>query len=192
MAARDSWLVGRPELDEFAQRSADLGVRVGAVAASDDGAVWIADVVGELGIDAGLIAAELGAAAPDLIARLGSAGLALDVPASAATARDALLGLSLAHLAVAETGSLLLAERTLEDRAVGMLPRSQVIVCPSDRLVASLTESAAALRAVASRPGAGMATLVTGPSRTADIERVLTVGVQGPGRVSVLFVDDLT
>jgi L-lactate dehydrogenase complex protein LldG len=33
--------------------------------------------------------------------------------------------------------------------------------------------------------------LVTGPSRTADIERVLTVGVQGPGKVMTLFVDDL-
>ena len=29
------------------------------------------------------------------------------------------------------------------------------------------------------------------PSRTADIERVLTVGVQGPGKVMTLFVDDL-
>ncbi|MDQ3045411.1 MAG: lactate utilization protein, partial [Chloroflexota bacterium] len=33
-------------------------------------------------------------------------------------------------------------------------------------------------------------TLVTGPSRTADIERVLTVGVQGPGRVIACFVGD--
>ena len=36
-------------------------------------------------------------------------------------------------------------------------------------------------------PGRNMVTLVTGPSRTADIERVLTVGVQGPGRVMILF-----
>ena len=42
-------------------------------------------------------------------------------------------------------------------------------------------------------PGNGrwFSTLVTGPSRTADIERVLTVGVQGPGKVMTLFVDDL-
>jgi L-lactate dehydrogenase complex protein LldG len=33
--------------------------------------------------------------------------------------------------------------------------------------------------------------LITGPSRTADIERVLTIGVHGPKRLVVLFVDDL-
>jgi len=33
--------------------------------------------------------------------------------------------------------------------------------------------------------------LITGPSRTADIERVLTIGVHGPGRLVVLLVDGL-
>jgi L-lactate dehydrogenase complex protein LldG len=47
------------------------------------------------------------------------------------------------------------------------------------------------LRQVALTPGGAFATLLTGPSRTADIERVLTVGVQGPGKVMTLFVDDL-
>jgi L-lactate dehydrogenase complex protein LldG len=93
-------------------------------------------------------------------------------------------------LAVAETGSLLVAETTLADRAVGMLAAAQVIMCPTDALVPSLDEAAPLLRAIAARPG-GYATLITGPSRTADIERVLTIGVQGPAKVFALFVDEL-
>ena len=105
--------------------------------------------------------------------------------------RDAPVGLSLAHLAVAETGSALLAEPSLEDRSVGMLTLAQAIVCPTSALAPTLDEAVPLLREIALRPGGSFSTLVTGPSRTADIERVLTVGVQGPGVVMVLFVDEL-
>ena len=77
------------------------------------------------------------------------------------------------------------------DRAIGMLTAIQVIICPTGALVPALDDAAPVLRQLALRPGGAYATLVTGPSRTADIERVLTVGVQGPGRVIVFFVDDL-
>lgn len=112
-------------------------------------------------------------------------------PESPEQLRDAALGISIALAGIAETGSALMAEATLADRAVGMLPRAQAIVIPSQTLLPSLDEAAPILRALALAPGRNMVTLVTGPSRTADIERVLTVGVQGPGRVMILFADDL-
>jgi L-lactate dehydrogenase complex protein LldG len=133
----------------------------------------------------------LQAAAPALIDALAASGLACDPPSEPETALDAPLGLSLARLAVAETGSVLLAEETLSDRAIGMLSSVHLIICPTPSLVPSLSDAADVLRTVAARPGGGYATLVTGPSRTADIERVLTVGVQGPARLLVLFVDEL-
>jgi len=37
----------------------------------------------------------------------------------------------------------------------------------------------------------GYIALITGPSRTADIERVLTIGVHGPERLIIIFVDQL-
>jgi L-lactate dehydrogenase complex protein LldG len=124
----------------------------------------------------------------DAVAELGVAQVA---PESPAQMRDSALGLGIARAGIAETGSALMAEATLADRSIGMLPRAQAIVIPTRSLLPSLDEAAPILREFALAPGRNMVTLVTGPSRTADIERVLTVGVQGPGRVMILFADDL-
>jgi L-lactate dehydrogenase complex protein LldG len=128
-------------------------------------------------------------AMPALAEAFEASGIEVEVPTGPDEARDAPLGASLGRMAVAETGSILLAEPTLGDRSIGLLCLAQIIVVPTDALVALLDDAAPALRDLALHSGGGMATLVTGPSRTADIERVLTVGVQGPGRVCVLFVD---
>lgn len=153
-------------------------------------------VIASIAVDAAgaglVVAAEVSESAPTLMASLDETGVRWRIPTDATDARDAPLGLSLARLAVAETGSMLLAEPTLADRAVGMLTLTHVVLCPTAALVPALADAADALRAVAAQRGGGYATLVTGPSRTADIERVLTVGVQGPGRLIVLFVDELT
>ena len=124
----------------------------------------------------------------DALAALGVTQVA---PESPAQMRDSALGLGIARAGIAETGSALMAEPTLADRSIGMLPRAQAIVVPTRALLPSLDEAAPILRALALAPGRNMVTLVTGPSRTADIERVLTVGVQGPGRIMILFADDL-
>jgi L-lactate dehydrogenase complex protein LldG len=95
------------------------------------------------------------------------------------------------HLAIAETGSVLLSEPSLEDRSVSMLTLAHATICPTAALVASLDDAAPVIRQRSLAQGGGFMTLVTGPSRTADIERVLTVGVQGPGKIMTIFVDDL-
>lgn len=138
-----------------------------------------------------IIAEELRERYPAFCEDLDELGVARVVPESPEQMRDSALGVSIALAGIAETGSALMAEPTLADRSVGMLPRAQAIVIPTRALLPSLDEAAPILRALALAPGRNMVTLVTGPSRTADIERVLTVGVQGPGRVMILFADDL-
>lgn len=97
-------------------------------------------------------------------------------------------GVSRALMGVAETGSVLLAPRSRQERLVSLLPPLHVVVLEAASLHASLDDAAQALRA-ASAQGIPYLTLVTGPSRTADIERVLTVGAHGPGRLHVVVVD---
>ncbi len=178
-------------LDEFREKAQPLGVTVLRVASAADAGNAVAEWAQSMEVDSVIVASEVTRQVPGIEAVLTFAGLSVGLPESPAGTRDAPLGLSMARLAIAETGSVLLSEPTLEDRSVGMLTLAHVTICPTAALVASLDDAVPTIRELALARGAGFSTLITGPSRTADIERVLTVGVQGPGKVMTLFVDDL-
>lgn len=117
-------------------------------------------------------------------------GVALRVASSPASVADAPAGLSSAEMAVAETGSVLLADNVLASRVVSMLTLTHFVLVREQSLVPMLDEVGVYLQQLT---GAGpdqqhYVTLVTGPSRTADIERTLSIGVQGPGALCVIVV----
>jgi L-lactate dehydrogenase complex protein LldG len=175
-------------LEGFRLRAEPLGARVERAASPAAAVPFLAELAASWNATEAVVAEGV-AAASGLADALGAAGLALRAAGTPDETRDAPLGVSFGELALAETGSVLLAESSLADRAIGMLAAGHLMVVPTGALVPGLDEAAPALRAAALRPGGGYATLVTGPSRTADIERVLTVGVQGPARVAILFLD---
>lgn len=122
-----------------------------------------------------------------LASALESAGCTLCVPDGPAAVRDQPVGMTIARIAIRETGSVLLVEPDVADRSVSLMTNLLIVICPVSQLVPSLDEAAPILRDI-SRTGSSYATFVTGPSRTADIERQLTVGVQGPGAMHVIFL----
>lgn len=123
---------------------------------------------------------------------LSSKGIIIREAGSPASVADAPAGLSGAELAIAETGSVLLAENALEARVVSMLTLTHFVLVSEDRLVPMLDDAAVVLQKLA-RTGSEQRhymSFVTGPSRTADIERTLTIGVQGPKTLCVIIVAD--
>ncbi len=88
---------------------------------------------------------------------------------------------------VAETGSILLAHPP--GRAASLLPDTHAVLARPDQVVSGLEDALA--RGTAT--GAPALVLVTGPSRTADIEKTLVIGMHGPRRlILVLLEDDAT
>lgn len=85
---------------------------------------------------------------------------------------------------IAETGSLVCSSD--EGRAVqaSLLPARHVALLPTAKIFATLDDFFAG---VAANPPTNF-TLITGPSRTADIELTLAIGVHGPGQVDILVV----
>lgn len=108
-------------------------------------------------------------------------------------ARERLLaaevGLSTAQWGIAETGTLVLESAVENHRQASLLPPIHVALLPAQRLLGTLGEALAEVRGSAERPGSRTITLITGPSRTADIELTLVVGVHGPRELHVLVLD---
>lgn len=86
---------------------------------------------------------------------------------------------------VAETGSVVLASSPDEPRARSLLPDVHITILSIDRIVQSLADLMCAVRG--DLPSA--LAIVTGPSRSRDIEQKLATGVHGPGRVCVVLED---
>lgn len=158
--------------------------RVEAIA---DAVATISDIPGHGDDRVIWVSSRLRDAQPDLMTALNDAGFDLKVPDDPATVRDQPVGLTIARIGIAETGSLLLHEPEVADRSVSLMTNVLIVICPLDALVPSLDEAGEALREISTN-GSSYATFVTGPSRTADIERQLTIGVQGPAAMHVVFI----
>jgi L-lactate dehydrogenase complex protein LldG len=125
---------------------------------------------------------------PALAAAVG-ARVELFVPRDAEEAARATVGISIGEAMVAETGSVLVTEHDLPDRLVSMLSPTLVQVVPAASILRTLDEVGLYLSRVAAGGVSGYQALVTGPSRSADIERSLTIGVQGPAELHVVIFD---
>ena len=96
------------------------------------------------------------------------------------------VGITSANYALADTGTLVMLSGPEEPRLISLLPPSHIAVLPVDRILTGLDELFSVLPEAASMPSCMV--LITGPSRTADIEQILVRGVHGPGRIAVVLV----
>lgn len=95
------------------------------------------------------------------------------------------IGVTACDAAVAETGSLVLLSASGRERTVSLLPPTHLAIVRRGDIVATLADAFHRLRN-RMRESASC-TVITGPSRTADIELTLTLGIHGPGRIIVVI-----
>ncbi len=106
----------------------------------------------------------------------------------------AAVGISGANFAVAETGTIGIVTNEGNADLVTTLPPVHIALFGIDKLVADLDDAVAILRMLA-RSGTGQrmtsyVNWITGPSRSADIEQSLTIGVHGPREVHCVILDN--
>jgi L-lactate dehydrogenase complex protein LldG len=99
---------------------------------------------------------------------------------------SAACGITGADYALADTGTLVMLSSRQEARLISLLPPVYIALVARQRLLTGLDE----LLTVLPQPAAQTSSmvLITGPSRTADIEQILVRGVHGPGEIHVVVV----
>jgi L-lactate dehydrogenase complex protein LldG len=99
---------------------------------------------------------------------------------------DAEFGITSADYALADTGTLVLFSSQQEARMISLLPPVHIAIVPREKILTGLDELLAQEPLPAARSSSML--LITGPSRTADIEQILVRGVHGPGEIHVIVV----
>lgn len=120
-----------------------------------------------------------------------STGTELLIDAAPADLFDCDVGISTAQWGIAETGTLVLESKLERHRFVSLIPRVHVALLRADRVCGTLGEALRRTREGAAEgevPSAAI-TLVTGPSRTSDIELTLAIGVHGPQELHVVVME---
>jgi L-lactate dehydrogenase complex protein LldG len=118
------------------------------------------------------------------------AGIAVEARAPKRDEADGadLVGITGCYCALAETGTLVLLSSAETIASTHLLPETHVAIVPASRIVAGMEDAFALMRA--ERAGDAMMpraiNMVSGPSRTGDIEQTIVLGAHGPYRVHII------
>ena len=114
----------------------------------------------------------------------------LEVEEGIAEAADA-TSVTGAFAGIAETGTLMMASGPDAPVTLNFLPENHLVVLRASQVVGTYEEAWQRLRAARGRGVMPRAVnMITGPSRTGDIEQTILLGAHGPRRLHVLLVDD--
>lgn len=96
------------------------------------------------------------------------------------------VGITKAQAGIAETGTLLLDSSVERNRLVSLVPPVHIAILDAANIYSTLGETLAALQSGGKELSPAL-TFITGPSRTADIELTLAIGVHGPKELYVII-----
>jgi len=133
----------------------------------------------------------------DLAAAFAARGFSTFVPGESAHEKlvarlaNCGVGVTAADYAIAETGTIVLSSDELNALLVSLLPAVHIAVLRSSQILGTLDEVISKLRQqrIGGVDPSRSVTFITGPSRTSDVELVLSIGVHGPKELRVIILD---
>jgi L-lactate dehydrogenase complex protein LldG len=104
--------------------------------------------------------------------------------------KNAEAGLTTCEALIARTGSILVSSTSGSGRRLSVYPEKHLVVAYARQLHADIKDGLAFVREKYQPQFPSMLSLVSGPSRTADIEKTLVMGAHGPKEFILFLIDD--
>ena len=101
------------------------------------------------------------------------------------------IGVTLCESLVARTGTVMVSSRQEAGRRLGAYSNIHVVVAYTSQLVLNVKDALKVIKTKYGNNFPSLVTAITGPSRTADIEKTLVQGAHGPKDIFVFLIDDL-
>jgi L-lactate dehydrogenase complex protein LldG len=112
--------------------------------------------------------------------------LRTDEPYRAADLEQCAAGITECDVLIAQTGSVFITAKSAGGRALSVLPPHHIVLARREQLLPDLPTAFAFVRTKYAPEYPSFLSVITGPSRTGDIERILVLGAHGPKKLTVL------
>jgi L-lactate dehydrogenase complex protein LldG len=128
--------------------------------------------------------------AAELSEGLGLPGMTTDAGYDRFALEKCDVGISVCDALIAQTGSVLLSTVSAGGRALTVLTPHHVVIATREQLFPDLAAGYEYLGRMYGSKWPSFSTIITGPSRTGDIERILVLGAHGPKKLTILLIEE--
>lgn len=125
---------------------------------------------------------------PVIISMLQSAGIPFDSKPESFI--NSGIGITRCEYLIARLGSVMVSSRLNPGRRIVVYPETHIVLAYSSQLVPDIKQAIGGIRKKHKDNYPSMISLISGPSRTADIEKTLVMGAHGPKEFYVFLIDD--
>ena len=102
---------------------------------------------------------------------------------------DLEIGISGCEFLIARLGSILVSSAQASGRRLNVFPHAHIVIAYTNQIVEDIKDAFAKLKEKYKENLPSMISLITGPSRTADIEKTLVMGAHGPKELYIFLID---
>jgi L-lactate dehydrogenase complex protein LldG len=120
---------------------------------------------------------------------LDEAGIPFNSDEENFTGMDA--GITYCEYLIARLGSIMVSSRQISGRRLTVFPESHLVIANASQIVPDIKDALKKMQEKYNNQLPSLITVITGPSRTADIEKTLVMGAHGPKQLFLFLIDEV-